>query len=468
MSARRRLSAAARVVLGTSLVLVIGIAAVTGVSYVAVSRHLLAEVDRSLLQEANAFAAAVAQDAPETETALVEASRLYLRARTQSGSGISPILVVRLADGRAVSNSDLRIEQAWEAPDAPAAEGFTTLQFEGTEYRTASSPVLAADDTVLGTFHAALSLDAIRATRAGLGRTLALIGGVVALLGTVLSVAVARASLAPLARVAATANRVTQARLTERIDYEGADDEVGTMVRALNDMLARLEASFGEQRQFVADASHELRTPLAVIRGHLDLLQQGASLPAECTEPVAVLREETRRMQRMVDDLLLLARLDDRSQARAFQPLDVEVLLSEVASRIRALTTAEVRTGAPADVWVSGDPDLLEQALVNLATNSIAAAGPEGLIEISAAADARSVRLTVADNGPGFRESDLSRVFDRFYRASDQRSESGGGSGLGLAIARRLVELHGGGIKAENRPEGGARVTIELPRSAPG
>ena len=467
MSARRRLSAVARVALGTAIVLALGVAAVTSVSYVAVSRNLEAEVDRSLLQESNAFAAAVQQDAPATPAELVDAARLYLQGRLQSGSGSAPILLVRLADGQVVSNSDIRIEGAWVGTGAPVAEGFDTVLFEGVEYRTASSPVLAADGSLLGTFHAALSLDAARAIRDDLGRTLLVIGIGVALLGALLSFAVARATLAPLARVAATADRITQTRLTERIAYEGPDDEVGTMVRALNAMLERLEGAFGEQRRFVADASHELRTPLAIIRGHIELLER-AEVPEPCAEPLSVLREETRRMQRMVDDLLVLARLDDRSQARAFQPLDVDVLLSEVASRARGLGATRLTCSAPPDVWVSGDPDLLEQALMNLVTNAMAAAGTDGRISVTATATDTSVRIAVADDGSGFDPEDLGRVFDRFYRAPGPRSGEGSGSGLGLAITRRLVEVHGGTASAANLPGGGAEVSIVLPRVEPG
>ncbi|MGB4581500.1 MAG: hypothetical protein WBI91_06540, partial [Coriobacteriia bacterium] len=176
MSAPRRLSAVARVALGTAIVLVLGVAAVTGVSYAAVSRNLQAEVDRSLLQESNAFAAAVRQDAPTTQTELVDSARLYLQGRLQSGSGSAPILLVRLSDGQVVSNSDIRIEIVWDGAGAPVAEGFDTITFEGVEYRAASSPVLAADGNVLGTFHAVLSLDAALAIRDDLGRTLLVIG----------------------------------------------------------------------------------------------------------------------------------------------------------------------------------------------------------------------------------------------------------------------------------------------------
>jgi len=467
VSARRRLPAVARVALGTAIVLVLGVVAVTGVSYVAVSRNLQAEVDRSLLQESNAFAAAVQQDAPTTQAELVDSARLYLQGRLQSGSGSAPILLVRLTGGQVISNSDIRVESAWSGAGAPVAEGFDTLSFEGTEYRAASSSVLAADGSVLGTFHAVLSLDAARAIRDQLGRTLLVIGLAVALLGALLSIAVARATLAPLARVAATADLITQTRLTERIAYDGPDDEVGMMVRALNGMLERLEGAFGEQRQFVADASHELRTPLAIIRGHIELLERADTLPEPYAEPLAVLREETRRMHRMVDDLLVLARLDDRSRARAFQPLDVDVLLSEVASRARGLGATRLTCSAPADVWVSGDPDLLEQALMNLITNAMAAAGPDAHISITATATDASVQITVADDGPGFDPGELARVFDRFYRAPGPRSGDSGGSGLGLAITRRLVEVHGGSVGAGNVPGGGAEVSLELPRIEP-
>lgn len=470
MSARRRrLSAVARVALATTVTLAVGVTLVAVVSYAAVTRDLEAGIDRDLLEESNAYAAAIAQDPPETGADLIEASRRYLSAR-QPGSVLAPILLVRLTDGTVISNSDLPLEEVWTAPDAPVASGFVTVVHDGLEYRTSTASVLADDGTVLGVFHAALALEPVYTLRDELGGSIATIGLAVAAIGGLLSYWVARAALRPLARVAATAGRISHSALTERVDYDGPDDEVGSVVRSLNAMLDRLEVAFGEQRRFVADASHELRTPLAVVRGNLETLCTEESPAGDRREAMSAVRDELARMERLVEDLLSLARLESGAPRRPFQPLDAAVLLEEAAGRARALEGERtLLVDAPGQLWVSGDPDLLDAALGNLVRNAWHHTAPGGRITLSARGDADSVMLSVADDGPGIPAAELERVFDRFYRGGTRPDDaSGGGSGLGLAIVRRLVELHDGTIQAENGAGGGAVFTVTLPRIEPG
>jgi heavy metal sensor kinase len=453
------------VALATTITLALGVALVAVVSYAAVTSDLESGIDRDLLEESLAYTAALAQNPPQTTAELVEASRRYLAAR-QPGSSLSPILLVRLANGAVISNSDLTLERVWDLPDAPIDRGFATVAYEGLSYRVASAPVLAANGEDLGVFHAALGLDAVRALRDDLGRSIATIGLAVTALGGLLSYWVARAALAPLARVAATAGRISQSALAERVEYDGPDDEVGSVVRSLNAMLDRLEAAFGEQRRFVADASHELRTPLAVVRGNLETLCSDTSPAEDRAEARQAVGDELARMERLVADLLALARLESGRTQRPFQPLDATVLLEEVAGRMRALGDQRtIVVDAPDRYWVEGDPDLLDAALGNLVRNAWNHTGPDGRITLSARADDSRVMLSVADDGPGIPAADLERVFDRFYRGSARRSNEGGGSGLGLAIVKRLIELHGGDVGAVNGPEGGAVFTVTLPRS---
>lgn len=469
MSARRRrLSAVSRVALATTLTLTVGVALVALVSYAAVVRDLEAGIDRNLLEESRAYAAALAQDPPGTSGELVEASRRYLSAR-RPGSVLAPILLVRLTEGTVISNTDLPLEEVWSSADAPVASGFTTVVHRGSTYRTSTAPVLAGDGTVLGVFHAALALDPIYTLRNDLGRSIATIGLAVAVIGGLLSYWVARAALAPLARVAATAGRISHSALAERVDYDGPDDEVGSVARSLNAMLDRLESAFGEQRRFVADASHELRTPLAVVRGNLETLCAEGASPGERDEAMTAVRDELGRMERLIDDLLALARLEADIRRRPFQPLDATVLLEEAAGRGRALAGDRTfAVDAPERLWVLGDPDLLDAALGNLVRNASHHTSPDGRITLSARAEGDSVALSVADDGPGIPGADIERVFDRFYRGPATRDDRGGGSGLGLAIARRLAELHGGSVRAGNGPDGGAVFTITLPRSESG
>ena len=453
--------------LATTITLALGVAVVVGLSYAAVSRDLRATVDRDLLEESRAFSAALAQEPPESRAELVESARTYLAAR-EPGSTLSPILIVRLLDGRVLSNSDLTLERAWSDPDAAPGGGFATVPYEGVTYRVATAALTSRDGDLLGTFHAALALDTVYAIRGDLARSLASVGLAAVVLGSLLSYWVARAALAPLARVAATAGRISDDRLTERVAYDGPRDEVGSMVAALNAMLDRLETAFGEQRRFVADASHELRTPLSVVRGNLELLERGGMSDADRAEALDAVRDELRRMERLVDDLLALARLESGSLRRPFQPLDVGVLLAEVGARARVLGDRRIIVESPDDLWVAGDPDLLEQALANIVRNAVRHTADGGTIRLASHAEGSRVVLTAADDGPGIPEADLPRVFDRFHRGPTRRDEAGGGSGLGLAITRRLVELHGGSVRASNGANGGAVFTVELPRSEPG
>lgn len=441
------------------------------VSYVAVSRQLEADLDRALLRETQAYAAALRAAplgaAPSTGSATVlEASRAYLRGRTGALPGGGAILLVRTAEGRLLSNSDVPLEDALGEvrllqPTTTRA-GFSTVRLRGTAYRVATLPVKDADGTVVAVFQAALPTADIARLAGEVGWTLAAVGLGVTLLGASLSALLARASLTPLRQVADTAEEVTQSSLGKRVDYAGPDDEVGRTVRSLNAMLDRLEAAFAEQRRFIADASHELRTPLAVAAGHLELAQREGVSAEERREELDLVAAEVSRMGRLVDDLLALARLEGKASART-QKLESTVLVAEAVARARGLGERRFTVGTCPPVWVEGDPDQLEMALMNLLRNAVAHTDRDGWVEVSCRRIDGRVRIRVEDDGPGIRPDDLERIFDRFYRAQGRRSADSGGSGLGLAIVRRLVELHGGTVTAANRPEGGAMFTIYLP-----
>lgn len=441
----------------------VGVITLAVASYAVVDRSLSADIDRTLLRETEAYMAAVTSAAATTETAgLIDISREYLTARTTEAMGSHPILTLRLIGGRTLANSETKIELAEGNRTLPDA-GFSTVTLDGDEFRVATARVLGPDGSAVGVYQAALATGYSRSIATNLGLTLALAGVVIVVVGAALSVWVARASLAPLREVSKTAERIGHTSLANRVPYDGPRDEVGTLVASFNSMLDRLEAAFGEQRRFVADASHELRTPLAVVQGNLDLIKHPNTSAEEKAAALEAVREETGRLERLVNDLLALARLDAGTR-RPFQLLDVATLLEETAGRTRALGNRTVSVNAPKSVWVLGDPDLLEQALINLTRNAVAHTAEGGSIELAAAAEGDDVRVSVVDDGPGLRAEDVPRVFDRFYRTHGPRPASSGGSGLGLAITKRLVELHGGTVKAANRPQGGAEFTVCLPR----
>jgi two-component system, OmpR family, sensor kinase len=448
-----------------SLATTVAVIALCVIAYAITLRNLTAEVDRALVREASAFSAAV-RSAPASE-ALVGATRTYLSGRSGGQANVSPILILALQGGRTISNSEIRLDTApGNTPlhvMVPSTE-FGNVVYDGSNYRTLSVPVFATGGKLLGTFQVALAEEVARATAASVAGALGAAGVVVVFIGSILSIWAARGSLAPLTHMAAAASAISLASPGKRMDYNGPADELGTLANALNAMLERLEHAYAEQRRFVADASHELRTPVAIVRGNVELLRSGKLGGVDALEGLEMIDSESERMSRLLDELLALARLE--SSVHAFQPLEVRTILEEGAGRIRMLGERSVTVDGPADLWIEGDPDLLDQALLNVLKNAFAHTSDGGTITLSCDADERRVYLRVTDDGPGIPAGELERIFDRFYRAQGPRPDDSGGAGLGLAIAQRLVDLHGGTMTAENVEGAGARFTIVLPRIA--
>jgi len=275
---------------------------------------------------------------------------------------------------------------------------------------------------------------------------------------------VAARAAAPLRRYAATAARIDAGDLTPRLQVDPASPvELRTLAVAFNHMLDRLDRAFARQREFVSDASHELRSPLTAIRGQLEVLARSERPDQGEIERVAgVTMAELGRVDRLVEDMLSLARLDE-GQRVARRRLDAAELLRELAG---GAPGASLAGELPAGV-IEADPDLVAQVVRNLLANARRHAGPDGRVAISAAARDGSLVVSVDDDGPGIAPAERERVFDRFHRSEPARDRGSGGSGLGLAIARSIVELHGGRIWAADSPLGGARVSFELPGLRP-
>jgi two-component system phosphate regulon sensor histidine kinase PhoR len=222
------------------------------------------------------------------------------------------------------------------------------------------------------------------------------------------------------------------------------------------------------RRDFVANVSHELRTPLTAVRGYVEALMDDGTTPGERKKFLEVIERHTGRMERLVRDLLRLARLDAHQETADLHSVDVGALLrSVVADLAESIERKTITIGVdvdPAAASIQADVTKLQDALRNLVENAVNYSQPGGRIELSARLNGEAVELNVADRGPGVPESDLARVFERFYRVDQSRTRDPGGTGLGLSIVRQLVELHGGRVRAENRAEGGAVFTISLPR----
>ncbi len=470
VSGRRGLSAAGRVAVAVLGVLAAGVLLVSLISYTMVRNAATADLDAMLLREVQAYGAAITPATAVDQRGLEEASRAYLEGRTSSTGGVHPILLVRMSDGKVLSNSAILLENS---PDnnrlldpATAANGFTDIVLDGTAYRVATAPIVGTTGTVMGVFEAAAPTTGLSTISRDLTTALAIACIAAIVLGTGLSFWAARRALRPLHDMAASASRVTHQSLGERIEYTGPSDELGQLAQALDSMLDRLEASFAEQRRFVADASHELRTPVAIVRGNLDILKQPWADAEQHEESLRVIDDEVSRMQRLLDDMLSLAR-SDGARRRPFQPLELSSLLAEVTAKARALDDRRISASCGSDLWVMGDPDMLEQALLNVVRNAIEHTQTGGSIVLACANGGDEARITINDDGTGIKPEDLERVFDRFYRAGGPRPVDGGGSGLGLSIARQLLDQHAGSIQAIPGVQRGATFVITLPLTEP-
>jgi two-component system phosphate regulon sensor histidine kinase PhoR len=221
------------------------------------------------------------------------------------------------------------------------------------------------------------------------------------------------------------------------------------------------------RRDFVANVSHELRTPLTAIRGYVEALSEGGMGAQERQRFLGIVARHTGRMERLVMDLLRLARLDAGQEMLDVVPCDVRSLVQGVMADLAPLSAArhqKMETSiAPDAAMLDADPAKLHDALRNLVANAITYAPERTTVRVDAMRNGPRIEIVVSDEGPGIPEEDRSRIFERFYRVDKSRARDPGGTGLGLAIVRHLIELHGGTVRAENRPEGGARFTIGLP-----
>lgn len=302
----------------------------------------------------------------------------------------------------------------------------------------------------------------------------AIITSVAVLVGiTVLSGFLVRRGLRPLADIGSTATAIGAGDLTRRIEDTTERTEVGRLGQALNAMLAQIETAFRERerseqrlRRFVADASHELRTPVATVRGYAELFRRGAAQrPDDLADAMHRIEVEATRMGELIDELLLLARLD-QGRPLEREPVDLGALAQQAVRDARAVEPdrpIEVRLAG--DTAVIGDAGRLRQVVMNLLGNVRAHTPPGAPATVRVTGTPGAVELEVTDSGPGLPEPDRQRVFERFYQARTDRTH--GGAGLGLAIVAAVVAAHNGTVTALPAPDTGCRFLVQIPRECP-
>ena len=342
-----------------------------------------------------------------------------------------------------------------------------TIAAPGADFRVATTVLPSS----LGSVIVAQSLEEFDKTTRRIGVVFLIIGAFVLLFIGIASRQVVKISMRPLEKIEETAEKIASGDLSARLDNFEPNTEVGRLSSSLNIMLSRIEESFqartfseNKLRRFVADASHELRTPLTAIRGFAELHRQGAVPDGEKTrELIARIEKESMRMGYLVEDLLLLARLD-QSREMVMAEVDLSILLREaVISAQAASPEHEISMDIADGVKTHGDTDKIYQVVANLLANARAHTPPGTQIKVSAYTNKADVFVSVSDNGPGLSLEDQGRIFERFYRVDSSRQRnSQGGSGLGLSIVDAVMKAHGGSVSVVSEPGHGATFTLHF------
>jgi two-component system OmpR family sensor kinase len=455
----RRLSLRARLLIGVIALAAVGLVAADVATYSSLRSFLLSRTDTTLREEHQAFEGSDEGHAPPG---------VYSELRARDGETLLRPLTVSLFPGQPTPPVPL-LPRTIHVPalpnEGPDRVAYFTVdsRHSGEQYRVraAIEPELhGAMLIVAGSLHDANSTSH-RLFLVELLVTLAVLAALAAL-----GLWIVRLGLRPLREIEVTAAAITAGDLSRRVDHPDPQTEVGRVGSALNTMLDRIEASDRRLRRFIADASHELRTPLAAVRAYAELFGRGAAArPGDLERSMTGIRREAERMSLLVDDLLLLARLDEGRPLER-EPLDLAQLVGEAVDAARV-----VEPDRPIDVSVEparveGDRERLRQVLDNLFANTRAhtPAGTPVSVQLDRL-DGRA-RLSIADHGPGLSEEAAARVFERFYRADASRARASGGVGLGLSIVAAVTEAHGGRATAEPTPGGGATFVITLPLAA--
>lgn len=461
MTLRRRL------LLATSAAVLFALLVVDVVTFAVVTRSLIDQVDAAL-ERAHPPTEQLANSGDPDSWRIIPEIAPGLFVAIVGPTGDVLFSVPATEPGQAELTPDVgRIDFSTRHQTVPAPDG--------TEMRIQADALAGGGVLLVGE-----SLHEVNETRDRLLGVLAVAS--LAAIVTVLAVAwwLIRVGLRPLSAVESAAAAITDDELGDR-RVPAADEptEVGSLARALNAMLDRLELAREERertlvalqssetrmRQFVADASHELRTPIAATAAYAELFESGArDRPADLERSMSGIRSETARMSDLVDDLLLLARLDER-RPFIMEPVDLTEVVLEAVDAARLLEPDRPFRARVRDVvTVEGDPVRLRQVVDNLLSNVRAHTPKEAACEVTLGLDGDDALLVISDSGPGVSDDQLARLRDRFFRVDNARTRASGGSGLGLAIADAVVAAHGGSMTPSHHEPTGLTITVRLPR----
>ena len=392
---------------------------------------------------------------------------LALRARrwlAQRSTPADSVVAVRVGRDRVLASSGgLDLSELPQTDSIVTSTGpvMEVLKTSGGDIRVLAVP-LEAEGSYVGTFVAAARRDAVDETLAALARGIGWSGAGVLATAALLGLFMIRAAMQPLERITGSVAEVERTGdLSRRVSGDLSDDEVGRLGHSFDRMLDRLQRSFSSQQNFLSDAAHEIRTPLTVARGQLEWLL-GSDLGSAETQSITSAIDEIDRVDRSVEDLLLLARLDEGARL-VLEPVEVDLVISEAALRGTMVSGRKVSFMGGEGIRVQADPQRLRQVLDNLIGNAIKHGGDDATVELRVHTEGATVSIEVVDDGRGIPSEELERVFERHYRVRSATGSDPPGSGLGLAIAKSLTEAMGGTISARSAVGKGSTFTVQLP-----
>lgn len=434
--------------------------------YLVLSQTLYARLDQSLLNAVQVVAGEFRSELAESEQGAVSGAAQTLTELRMPG------IYLAIFDGQQLLASNFDGDKQITIPneflstkpvDRPIYQTIQGYDEEGVRVALITAPTSGKDYLVVAAepLHDLVEqLESIREIFY-LGFPLSLLVG--GLGGFIL----AKKSLAPVVAMSNQAERISARNLHERLSVGNKPDELGHLARVFNDLLSRLDSSFENMREFMADASHELRTPLSIIRGEADVALSQDRDAAEYREALTIIQDEAKRLSRIVDDMMALARADAGQRPLQIEEFYLNDLVEECCRAARVLALQERVTltlESTADIAYHGDEDLLRRMLMNLLDNATKYTPSGGSISVQIVLESGRVKIVVSDTGIGIPAESAPHVFERFYRVNAARSRADGGSGLGLAIAKWVAEAHKGSIDLLSRPGHGSKFTVSLPR----
>ncbi len=427
------------------------------ITYLHLHKNLYERIDRGLFEKMKQVEKLISQSSLDIEA--WESINSTIHEETESGNFIHFVQIVRTADRGLIVNSRKdqrdfthRVDESEENPCNIEANNLNlrVYRYKDHDYEIyVASPI----DIVVHTFNE-------------IQVTYFIFLPLALLIASISVFIIIQRSLKPITIATRTAESITSTNLEERLPPPVLDDEVGELVNTLNHMIARLEDAFNQITQFMADAAHELHTPLTILRGELEVALRRHDLEKNSVRLLQSNLDEVNRLINIVESLFTLARIDAKQLPIEFAPVELDVLLHELYNKAFVLAEPKnisVELSKNDAVVVNGDTYRLIQLFLNLINNAIRYTPEGGTITLSCEKLQSRARVRVSDTGIGIPQSELEKIFNRFYRVDKARSREMGGSGLGLSIAQRVVDLHHGSISVQSEEGKGSTFEVILP-----